>query len=99
MCKQILLFGAGKSATCLIEYLLKETALHEWRLIVADGNLSLAQSKTGKSEWASAVFINVEDDEARKELVQKADIVISLLPPSLHWLVAKDCLAQHKNLL
>jgi len=41
----------------------------------------------------------IPNDEARKELVEKADIVISLLPPSLHWLVAKDCLAQHKNLL
>jgi len=99
MRKQILLFGAGKSATCLIDYLLKEIALHEWRLVVADGNLSLAQSKIGQSEWATAVFIDVEDDETRKELVQQADIVISLLPPSLHWLVAKDCLAQHKNLL
>src|ERR1043166_9196629 len=99
MRKQILLFGAGKSATCLIDYLLNEIALHEWRLVVADGNLLLAQSKVGKSEWASAAFINVEVEEARTALIQKADIVISLLPPSLHYLVAKDCLTHHKNLL
>ncbi len=32
-------------------------------------------------------------------LIQKADLVISLLPPSLHILIARDCLANSKNLL
>jgi len=38
--KSILVFGAGKSATCLIEYLVKETASQKWQLTVADGNLA-----------------------------------------------------------
>ncbi len=99
MDKLILLFGAGKSATCLIDYLLKETALQQWKLVVADGDLALAQSKTGNSYHATAVQVNVEDDAARKALVQKADMVISLLPPALHYLVAKDCIEFNKNLL
>jgi len=99
MHKQILVFGAGKSATCLIDYLLKESALQQWRMVLVDGNLALAQSKIGKSECAEAVSINVEDDTARKALVREADIVISLLPPSLHYLVAVDCLEHGKNLL
>ena len=99
MDKQILLFGAGKSATCLIDYLLKEAVSHQWQLVVADGDLALAQSKTGGSDNAMAVLVNVQDDAARKALVQKADIVISLLPPALHGLVAKDCVEYDKNLL
>ena len=99
MGKQILLFGAGKSATCLIDYLLKECALNNWQLIVADGNLQLAASKTGKSAYAKAIEINVEDESARRQLIQPADIVLSLLPPTLHFLVAKDCIEFEKNLL
>ena len=97
--KHILVFGAGKSATCLIDYLIKETGAHHWALTVVDGNLELANSKTAGAPHAKAVAINVEQDEARRALVYSADIVISLLPPFLHYLVAKDCVQYGKNLL
>ena len=35
----------------------------------------------------------------RISLIQKADLVISLLPPSLHILIAKDCISNLKSLL
>jgi saccharopine dehydrogenase-like NADP-dependent oxidoreductase len=97
--KQIVLFGAGKSATCLIDYLIKEITENNWQLTVADGNLEAARSKIGDSRHASAVSINVEKESDRQSLIGKADIVISLLPPSLHFLVAQDCAEMNKNLL
>lgn len=97
--KHILVFGAGKSATCLIDYLIKETATHSWKLTVADGNRALAQSKTGAAPHVEAVGLNVEQAAERQALVASADIVISLLPPSLHFLVAKDCVQFGKHLL
>ena len=97
--KKILLFGAGKSATCLIDYLIKELAKNNWQLVVCDADLNLAKSKTGSAEKAKAVSINVEDDTERRKLVQSADIVISMLPPTLHFLIAKDCVEFGKSLL
>jgi saccharopine dehydrogenase (NADP+, L-glutamate forming) len=97
--KNILLFGAGKSATCLIEYLINEIEVNDWQLNVADNNLALIRSKIGKSPKAHAIAINIENDSARKLLVEKSDIVISLLPPTLHFLIAKDCVEFKKNLL
>ena len=97
--KHILVFGAGKSATCLIDYLKQETAVNNWTMTVVDGNLELASSKIAGAPQAKAVAINVENDEERSALISKADIVISLLPPFLHFLVAKDCLHHGKNLL
>jgi len=97
--KNILLFGAGKSATCLIEYLCNEIQKHNWQLTVADNNLELIQSKLGNALHANAVAINIENETARKLLVQNSDIVISLLPPGLHYLIAKDCIEFKKNLL
>ncbi len=97
--KQILLFGAGKSATSLIRYLIRVVADREWQLVVAESNLPLAESKIGNAARARAVFLSVEHEEERDSLVEEADIVISLLPPTLHFLVALSCLKAKKNLL
>jgi len=97
--KRIVLFGAGKSATCLIDYLIRESVDHGWELVVADGNLAVAQSKIAGSANAKAAQVNVENDVDRCALVESAGIVISLLPPSFHFLVAQDCIRFGKNLL
>jgi saccharopine dehydrogenase (NADP+, L-glutamate forming) len=97
--KKILLFGAGKSATGLIRYLVSETAARNWQLIVADGNLSLAASKIGHAAHAKAVTLQIEDEQEREALVRDADIVISLMPPALHFLVAQSCIKCSKHLL
>jgi saccharopine dehydrogenase-like NADP-dependent oxidoreductase len=97
--KKILLFGAGKSATSLIRYLLGITAARGWQLVVAENNLALAESKLGAAPQARAVAIDVSREPDRDALVADADIVISLLPPSLHYLVARSCVNKNKNLL
>ena len=97
--KKILLFGAGKSATSLIRYLLEITATRGWQLVVAENDLPLAQSKIGGSPQARAVAIDVGREPERDSLVAAADIVISLLPPSLHYQVALSCVKENKNLL
>src|SRR6185437_13296405 len=97
--KEILLFGAGKSATCLIDYLGKCCDLNKWKLIVCDSDLTLARSKTKKFLSTEAVSFDVSDEEMRHQFISKADIVISMLPPSLHFLVAKDCVTFSKTLL
>ena len=97
--KNILLFGAGKSATCLIDYLIKETAARNWQLFVVDGNLQMLQSKVQNNKYAKGITANVENEKERNALIKNADIVISLLPPSLHFLVAKSCIEFEKNLL
>ena len=97
--RQILLFGAGKSSTSLIEYLLTYAESESWELTIADTNLQAAREKVGPSRYGKAVALNVRHDEERKDLVQRADLIISLLPPALHILVANDCLLYKKNLL
>lgn len=97
--KQILLFGAGKSSTALINYLLRHAPAENWHLAVADVNENAIREKTGESTRVTAVALDIRDAEKRKKLVQQADIVLSLLPPSLHILVANDCLEAGKNLL
>jgi saccharopine dehydrogenase-like NADP-dependent oxidoreductase len=97
--KQVLLFGAGKSATVLIEYLLRNAETENWNLTVADANLITAQKKIGDSSFGKAVSFDITAEEERHKYISKADIVISLMPPVLHFLIAKDCIRFGKNLL
>ncbi|HMN31784.1 MAG TPA: saccharopine dehydrogenase C-terminal domain-containing protein [Chitinophagaceae bacterium] len=95
----ILIFGAGKSSSYLYQYLLEHAAKHNWNIIAADADIHAAQERIGKSANGKAIQIDIFEDKHRNELIQQADFVISLLPPSLHIVVAKDCLSFQKNLV
>ncbi|MCY7309158.1 MAG: saccharopine dehydrogenase NADP-binding domain-containing protein, partial [Chitinophagaceae bacterium] len=97
--KTILLFGAGKSATVLIDYLLENAITENWKVVVVDADLKLAQSKVGGSQRAMAVSFDINDTAERSKYIRHSDIVISLLPPGLHIKVAASCIEMSKNLL
>ncbi|CAN5808137.1 hypothetical protein BH10BAC2_BH10BAC2_19530 [soil metagenome] len=97
--KHIVLFGAGKSATVLIDYLKVIASENIWQVTVADSNLEVVQAKVGEHDLVKAEQVNIENAEQRKGIVAKADIVISMMPPNLHHLVALDCIELSKNLL
>ena len=97
--KRILLFGAGKSATVLIDYLIENAGRENWQVVVVDSDLQLAKSKTGDSYFAEAISFDIQDANEREKQIKQADIVISLLPPALHFIVAQDCVKFSKNLL
>lgn len=97
--KTVLLIGAGKSATVLIDYLLKEAELNSWKFIIADANKNMALAKTHNSRFAEVVELDITNDTQREKLVQRAHVVISMMPPTLHFLVAKDCVEYRKHLL
>ena len=97
--KSIVLFGAGKSATCLIDYLTRICTEKNWILTIADADAEALRKKLIPSAFVHAIQVNVENPDERNLLIKKADLVISLLPPALHILIAKDCIFNLKNLL
>jgi saccharopine dehydrogenase-like NADP-dependent oxidoreductase len=97
--KQILLFGAGKSATVLIDFLVTTVQAKKWQLTIADANKAAIEAKTGQADNTYAVELDINNAEKRQDLIAKADVVISLMPPALHFLIAKDCVQLSKNLL
>ncbi len=98
MSKKILLIGAGRSATVLVNYLLKQSEVYQTYVTVADIQIELAQSKVKNHPRARAISFSIEDDTA-KEIIAAHDIVISLLPPALHSKAAVICLEYNKHLL
>jgi len=98
MGQKILIIGAGKSATVLIQYLQQKAVENDWFILLADGDEALAKNKWNNAPNGTALGINIENELDRQNLVQKADIVVSMLPAQLHFLVAKDCLHFEKPL-
>ena len=97
--KTIVLIGAGKSATVLIDYLIAEAAINNWKFIIADSNREQILLKTNNSKYAEAVQLDVTNEDERSKLIKRAHVVISMMPPALHFLVAKDCVEYRKHLL
>lgn len=97
--KKIILFGAGKSATCLIDYLKEQCVKYDFQVTVIDADYRTALFKVGNSNQVKADTFDINDEAAREKWIPGADLVISLLPPALHILVAKDCIRFKKPLL
>jgi saccharopine dehydrogenase-like NADP-dependent oxidoreductase len=97
--RNILLFGAGKSASSLIKYLLDKSETENLHLTIADLNIDLAKSKTNNHKNATPIAIDIFNESDRKKAVEKADIVLSMLPAHLHIEIAKDCISYKKHLV
>ena len=97
--RKVLLFGAGKSATTLISYLIKNAEKENWHTVVVDANPDLIRKKTNDSAFTTPLSFDINNSEILHRYVGDADVVISLLPPSLHTLVANACVQAGKNLL
>lgn len=96
--KNIFIIGAGRSATTLIDYFLQHAEALDWHITVGDISEDLAQKKIGSHPRGSAIKFDVFNAGQRREEVSKADIVVSMLPASMHMEVAKDCLELEKHL-
>ena len=95
----ILIIGAGRSANALINYVLEQAKTYNWFVTVADADHELAARKVnnhpnGRSTWLDATKVN-----DRRELIARADVVVSLLPAHLHLELAHDCLKLKKHLI
>lgn len=97
--RQILIIGAGRSASSLIQYLLGKSDSEQLKIVIADLSLELAQKKTNKHPNAQAIALDIFVDSQRKAAIEKADIVISMLPAHLHIEVARDCIVYKKSLV
>ncbi|HQV34766.1 MAG TPA: saccharopine dehydrogenase C-terminal domain-containing protein [Flavobacterium sp.] len=97
--RTILIIGAGRSASSLIKYLLNKAETERLHLIIADLSLELAQKKTNNHPNATPIQLDIANIEERQQQIQKADIVISMLPAHLHVEIAEDCIIFKKHMV
>lgn len=99
MSARILIIGAGRSSTALINYALAKSEELGWTVTVADADPAAAASKVNGHPRGKTAWLDVNKTNDRRELIGRADIVISLLPAHLHIEVAQDCIRLKKHLV
>jgi saccharopine dehydrogenase-like NADP-dependent oxidoreductase len=97
--RHVLIIGAGRSASSLIQYLLNKAEQENLHITIADLSAELAQRKTKGHPRSTAIAFDIFNEADRKEQISKADIVISMLPAHLHYEVAKDCITYKKHMV
>lgn len=97
--KNILIIGAGKSSSALIKYLLEKSNEENLRLTIGDLSTENAQKLINNHKNAKAIILDVFDAHQREKEIEKADLVISMLPARFHLEVAKDCIKLKKHMV
>jgi len=97
--RNILIIGAGRSATSLIRYLLDKSEVEDLYLTIGDISITNAQKFTADHPNARGILLDVFNDVQRKQAVENSDLVISMLPARFHIEVARDCIEFGKHMV
>ncbi len=96
--RSILVLGAGRSSSALIDYLLLQASDRNWNVTVGDVSEAAARERVGKSPHAKAIQFDIQQ-ESSAAIIADCDLVVSVLPAIFHPVVAKKCLEFGKHLL
>ncbi len=96
MSKKVLILGAGLVSQPIIDYLFENT---DFFLTVADIIEEHAAQAINKHSRGRTATLDVHNDEKLGELISNSDLVVSLLPYTLHGIVAKHCLKARKHMV
>ncbi|CAG9856321.1 unnamed protein product [Phyllotreta striolata] len=90
--KNVLILGAGRVASPLVEYLYRDKSIG---LRIACEQRELGDAISNQYPGVDSVYLNAaENPAALQELVKKSDVVVSILPASLHPRVARTCVEE-----
>ena len=70
--RNILIIGAGRSASSLIQYLLNKSDRENLHLVIGDLSLELAKRKTNNHPNATPIQLDIFDEKQRQAEIQKA---------------------------
>lgn len=97
--KNILIIGAGRSATALINYILGQARQHNFLVTVGDADIELARRKVNDHTHGRAIWLDASKPNDRRDVIARHDVVVSLLPPQMHLEVAQDCISLGKHMV
>ncbi len=97
--RNILIIGAGQSASSLIQYLLDKSQSENLFITIGDIAIESAQKFTKGHSNAKGILLDVFNKDQREAAIKECDLVISMLPARFHIEVAKDCITFGKSLV
>ncbi|WP_394751284.1 saccharopine dehydrogenase family protein [Spongiimicrobium salis] len=99
MLRKILVLGAGKSTSYLLDYLLEKAPTENLHLTIGDLQPEALPKTIKEHSSCTLIRLDIFKDQERQQAIANADIVISMLPARFHITVAKDCIAYEKHLV
>ena len=99
MLRKILVLGAGKSTSYLLDYFLEKSETEKLLLTIGDIDPKTIPTSIKDHHNCRVVPMDILNDEARKKAIKNSDIVVSMLPARFHIKVAEDCVAFKKHLV
>ncbi len=97
--QNLLIIGAGRSATALINYILEQARQYNFFVTVGDADMALAQQKINGHPNGRAIWLDASKPNDRKDIINRHDVIVSLLPPQMHLDVAQDCIVLGKHMV
>jgi len=97
--KSILVLGAGRSSSAVINYLLDYARARNMLVVVGDVSQAAARDRIGGHSSGQAVAFDIRDLQQSAETIAHADVVVSLLPAHYHPAVAGICIEHRKHLV
>lgn len=97
--RKILVIGAGKSTSYLLDYLLGKAESEKLEITIGDINPDAISPEIANHKNCNVIGLDIFDAAERKNVIENSDIVISMLPARFHIKVAEDCVTLKKHLV
>ena len=99
MLRKILVLGAGKSTSYLLDYFLEKSNAENLHLTIGDINPDAVPASIKDHSNCTVMHLDIFKDDDRKKAIRSSDIVVSMLPTRFHIKVAEDCVTLEKHLV
>jgi len=99
MMRKILVIGAGKSTSYLLDYLLGKAEIEKLKITIGDIHPEAIPESITNHKHCSVIHLDIFKETEREHAIGNADIIISMLPARFHIKVAESCVKLKKHLV
>ena len=94
--KKVAILGAGLVSKPLADYLIDKC---QYQVIMATRTVSKAQKIIDGKTLGKAIAWTTDQHDVLDQIVSEVDLVVSMIPPTMHIPVANACLRHRKNMV
>jgi len=94
--KKVAILGAGLVSKPLADYLIDEC---QYQVIMATRTVSKAEKIINGRSLGTVVAWTTDQHDVLDQIVSEVDLVVSMIPPTMHIPVANACLRHRKNMV
>ena len=94
--RNVLVLGSGFVAAPLVDYLLRDG---KTEITIASNSIQEVSRLSRNRENVETVLLDISNLDQLGKLISECDIVVSLVPASMHVTIAQECIKWKKNMV